>query len=286
MKTSYENLGLTLTVDNITIDILNLISERFTQTIPSHSHGNNCWEIHYIPYGYGKLISNGKSYDITPNTLFVTGPHVEHAQFPDADNPMVEYCIYLRMPKLPSQKKLSPIIHAFLNKDFWFGEDSHDINSTMKQVFNELEHKYIGYITHAELLLSTILIKLVRNYEQVLISNENINVIGVTDNKSRIIEEYFLYEYDSLSLTTLSERLSLSPRQTERLLKEYYNKSFQEKKAEAKMSAAAILLGDKTKSISTISEILGYSSPEHFSTSFRKYYGVSPRKFRDAPDIH
>lgn len=286
MKTSFQNLNISFSLDGVSIDLLNIISERFARTIPAHSHGSNCYEIHYIPYGFGKLIADGRPYDITPNTLYITGPHIEHAQFPDAGNPMFEYCVYLRFQKLPQNRKPSHLISTFTDKNFWFGNDSQDINTTMKQIFGELEQKYIGYKTQVESLLMTLLIKLVRNYEQYKLSNEQTATNAPLDDKARIIEDYFLYESDSLSLTTLSERLSLSTRQTERLLREYYNKSFQEKKAEARMSAAAILLGDTHRSISEIAETLGFSSPEHFSTSFRKYYGVSPRKFRQSPDTH
>lgn len=72
----------------------------------------------------------------------------------------------------------------------------------------------------------------------------------------------------------------MSPRQTQRLLMEFYGKSFQEKKAEARMSAAAILLSDPSKTIASIAEALGYSSAEHFSSAFRKYYHKSPRQYR------
>ncbi len=286
MKTSFQNINISFKLDGVSIDILNIISERFTRTIPTHSHGSSCYEIHYIPYGFGRLIANGKPYDIVPNTLYITGPHVEHAQFSDINNPMFEYCIYLRFQKLPTNQKLSPLISSFTGKDFWFGSDSQDINSTMKQIFSELEQKYIGYKTQTESLLITLLIKLVRNYEECRLSNDQATTSTEPDNKARVIEDYFLYESDSLSLTTLSERLSLSTRQTERLLREYYNKSFQEKKAEARMSAAAILLENDKLSISKIAETLGFSSPEHFSTSFRKYYGTSPSEFRKNSDTH
>ncbi len=286
MKTSFQNLNLSFNLENITIDLLNIVSERFTRTIPTHSHGSGCYEIHYIPYGFGRLIASGIPYDIVPNTLYITGPHIEHSQFPNPDNPMFEYCVYIRFQKLTQNINHSPLICSFTSKDFWFGNDTQDINSVMKQIFSELEQKYIGYKAQTEALLITLLIKLVRNYEKCILAADQTGGYAVPDNKARIIEDYFLYESDSLSLTTLSKRLSLSTRQTERLLREYYNKSFQEKKAEARMSAAAILLGDNTHSISELSEILGFSSPEHFSTSFRKYYGVSPRNFRQNPDTH
>ena len=100
------------------------------------------------------------------------------------------------------------------------------------------------------------------------------------DSNSIIIEEYFLYEYASLSLNALADKLKLSPRQTQRLIWKYYGKSFQQKKAEARMSVASILLKDEDRSIAFIADTLGYSSPEHFSAAFRKYYKMSPSEFR------
>ena len=46
------------------------------------------------------------------------------------------------------------------------------------------------------------------------------------------------------------------------------------------MSAAALLLSDPRKKIAEIAESLGYSSAEHFSSTFRRYYNLSPRDYR------
>ena len=77
MKTSYHDIDIHFSVENVKIHALNIVFELFTRTIPTHSHGNHCYEIHYIPAGYGKLVANGQYYDISPNTLFVTGPHIK-----------------------------------------------------------------------------------------------------------------------------------------------------------------------------------------------------------------
>ena len=43
----------------------------------SHSHGSRNYEIHYIPAGKGEAFIEHTSYAVTPNTLYVTGPHIE-----------------------------------------------------------------------------------------------------------------------------------------------------------------------------------------------------------------
>lgn len=280
MKTQYTNTDLRFSLDGISIHTLNIIFERFTRVIPSHSHGNGCYEIHYIPAGYGRLKADGTYYDISPNTLFVTGPHVEHAQSPLLSDPMQEYCIYFRLPGSSRTKKASPLMEAFLSTRFWIGQDGQGIHYLMKQLFDELEHQYTGYQNQVELLLSQLVICMVRNYEREKKPEFAFADNDLYNNKSMIIEEYFLYEYRTLSLDTLAGRLKLSTRQTQRLLQDYYGKTFQQKKTEARMSAASILLGEKNRSISSIAEELGYSSAEHFSSAFKKYYQISPGLYR------
>lgn len=65
--------------------------------LPRHSHGNNSYELHYIPNGLGQAVIDGSSYELTPGTLYMTGPHVEHEQIPSPMDPMTEYSIYFQL---------------------------------------------------------------------------------------------------------------------------------------------------------------------------------------------
>lgn len=280
MKTLYTDMDIRFSMDDVRIHVMNIVFERFTATIPSHSHGSGCYEIHFIPSGYGELIANNQKYDISPNTLYVTGPHIEHAQTPLQPDPMQEYCIYLKLQGTPQALKKSAVFAAFTAAPFWIGKDTQGIHPLMKQIFGELERRYTGHQNLVKLLLSQLLIYTVRNYESRMLPQTSFSLSDRSEAKSILIEEYFLYEYQNLSLGALAERLKLSTRQTQRLLMEYYGKTFQQKKEEARMSAASILLSDKSRSITSVAEALGYSSIEHFSSAFRKYYQTSPREYR------
>ncbi len=281
MQTKYSDPNIHFSLEGYRFDALNIVFERFTRTIPSHSHGSGCYEIHCIPTGYGKLEADGAFCEIGPNTVYVTGPHVRHAQTPIPRDPMQEYCIYLKVRSPHTKKMPTPLMDIFLAMPFWYGNDSQGIIVLVKQLFEELERRRTGYLLQAELLLSQLILSLVRSYEQTPGKTKTDSIPDSDSGKSVIIEEYFLYEYSHLSLEELARRLNLSPRQTQRLLLEYYGNTFQQKKAEARMSAAAILLGERDRSITSIAETLGYSSPEHFSSEFKKYYGTSPRSFKN-----
>lgn len=283
MLTRLDNFDLHFSLGGYDFHVSNIVLEQFERSIPRHSHSKNSYEIHYIPFGYGKASINGKDYEVTPNTLFITGPFVEHAQIPNCQDPMCEYCIYLKLghSSFPvssaPEKKLTAL---FKKTNFWFGQDTQDIHSLMNQLFFELEHHYTGYSIQAESLLKQLIIKLVRNYEnKPEISTRKVSP-NLIDNKYLIIEECFLYEYRTLTLDKLSARLGLGIRQTERLLKDHYGKTFLQKKTEARMSAASILLQNSGLSITQIAEDTGYSCVEHFSASFKRYYGQSASAYR------
>ena len=322
MRKLYTDLNIRFTVEQMDFFALNLVFERFLRTIPNHSHGSNSYEIHYIPSGYGHVKINQVLYDIVPNTLYITGPHVEHAQVPSLEDPMCEYCVYLKLvkqrsPRLPRtslsavnqkswpgkpvnetaanerpgnenpDKRLDALGESgpsirklFTTTPFWFGQDSQNIHGLMKQIFYELENQYTGYVTQVESLLTQLIIHTVRNYESRQKALRHFGPSNLEDSKFIILEEYFLYEYQSLSLEDLAGRLGLGRRQTERLLKDHYGKTFQQKKTEAKMAAAALLLADRQRSIASVAVELGYSSPEHFSAAFRHYFGMSAREYR------
>jgi AraC-like DNA-binding protein len=283
MLTRLDSFDLHFILGECDFHVSNIVLECFERSIPLHSHSKNSYEIHYIPSGHGTASINGNSYPIVPNTLFVTGPFIEHAQVPDRKDPMCEYCIYLKIGRSTSPSASlaeKALVNRFRQIDFWFGQDSQDIHPLMIQLFTELEHRYTGYSIQAEILLKQLIIKLVRNYEGNIEGTPHTDTPNLVDNKYLIIEECFLYEYRTLSLDILASRLGLGIRQTERLLKEHYGKTFLQKKTEARMSAASILLQNPELSITQIAEETGYSCIEHFSASFKRYYGCSATSYR------
>lgn len=282
MQTRFSDENINFQLGGLIFNISSLAIEKFERNIPNHVHSNNSYEIHYIAHGKGTMIINEHKYSVGPESLFVTGPGVEHAHIPDMDDPMWEYCVYLRVQKNSrsfshTEKEVSDL---FLQNNFWFGKDSQNIIAIMQELFLQYNDKPFGYEIMIETLFKQFLLKLVNNYRIKDKSPEPAKKCCSMCNTYLTIEESFLYEYNTLTLEQLSERLRLGPRQTERLLKDHYGKTFTQKKTEARMSAAQLFLSDPSNSISMIAEKTGYSSIEHFSSAFKRHFGVSPTKYK------
>ncbi len=273
MKEQYLD-NIVFQVDGVAFTALNIVFERFSRAIPEHSHSDRSYEIHYIPYGYGRVVIDGAEYEIVPETLYITGPGVKHEQMPIRDNPMAEYCVYLKMQ---GQRAASRLVSRFEDQKFWFGTDAENIHAVMRDLFDELKNRRRGYAAQAEALLMQLVVKMIRNYAS---EKELLASVGVNESQLLIAEECFLYDYRELTLERLAFSLGLGARQTERFLRKHYGKTFVQKRTESKMAAATIMLTQSNKSVAEIAEELGYSSPEYFSAAFKREQGISPRAFR------
>lgn len=78
----------------------------------------------------------------------------------------------------------------------------------------------------------------------------------------------------------LAQRLGVSCRQLDRILKKSYGKSFREMQTESRMEIACDLLGSSNKTVQEISECVGYSTPSNFVVAFKRFVGMTPTEYR------
>ena len=265
------------TMGDLMCHTLSVSCGKFTTDITAHSHSTNSCEIHYIIGGEGVVTLTGKTYPVLAENIYITGPFVEHAQSYNALNPMTEFCIYLSFEKTTrkAEDDISRALHTiFMESDPAVHKAEPFLIPIALQIAKECISKNYGYTAIVSALLQQFVVLCLRIYSKILM-NDNTAPSNLETNYL-IIENSFLFEYNTITLVALSQRLNVSPRQTQRILLKYYHSNFQQKKSEAKMSAALFCLQKKDMKISAIAEQLGYSSVEHFSSSFKKYHGCSP----------
>lgn len=272
-----EKLDIQIKIENIPISVLKIAYHCINTPYPKHSHSKNSYEIHYVPEGAGTLISNDQKFPLSKNSLYITGPYIEHEQIPDLNEPMQEYSIYLKIDREGYTK--NSILDTFCHYPFWIGYDHESILSIFEQIIIELQEKRIGYTTQIQSLLSELIVKLVRNYESTALSRTTFSKANPYEQSFLLIEDSFLYDYKTLTLSELARRLGLSERQTSRVIYSYYGLSFLKKRTESRMAAAITLLRDNNRPVYEIAEELGYSCGNHFCTAFKQYYGMTIKEY-------
>ena len=277
----YSDEDYYFTVGNLMFHALAVSCAKFTMDIAAHSHSTNSCEIHYVVNGEGSVTLHGKTFPVAAEDIYITGPFVEHAQTFNSADPMEEFYIYLSFEKMNSQPENDisrAICSIFMESDPGIHKAEEFLIPTAFQIAEECIRKNYAYTTIVSALLQQFVILCLRVYSKTLINTTT--PPSSTETNYLIIENSFLFEYNTITLAALSKRMNLSPRQTERILQKYYYKNFQQKRMEAKMSAALFCLQTKNMKISEVAEQLGYSSVEHFSSSFKRYHGCSPSCYK------
>lgn len=88
----------------------------------------------------------------------------------------------------------------------------------------------------------------------------------------------------ALTLEAVAHGLSCSPRQLQRAYAQFGDTTFQEDLAARRMAAAAELLAEQPLPVADVARLVGYGegSRSHFARAFRRRYGLSPARFREA----
>lgn len=278
---TYNDLKYLFKIEAISFQVSTISLGRISEAVPAHSHGRGCYEIHYNVSGSGTVIADGKSYRLRENTLYTTGPGVIHEQISDHGNPITEYCIYLRVfPESWEGIRKNSFLLPFSKQPFWLGDDTQNLLPLFHTIFQELERKRPGYQSLLEALFKQLVIFIARDYLEADAYRPMPETSESDRNFLLAVERAFLNEYRTLTLEQLAGQINLSARQTERLLKQYYNSTFIRKRTEARVGAACVLLKSTELPVGEIAEMVGYSSSEHFSHAFKTCMGISAREFR------
>lgn len=83
----------------------------------------------------------------------------------------------------------------------------------------------------------------------------------------------------NLNVEKLASHVGMSRVHMHRKLKELTNQSARDFIRNIRLRQAGILLGEKKLNISDVAYALGFTNLSHFSTSFKDFYGVSPKEY-------
>lgn len=107
-------------------------------------------------------------------------------------------------------------------------------------------------------------------------------VRALCDQTIRLIEQEYMDE--TLSLSSVSDRLHVSPNYLSANMKKYAGDTFINLLIKRRMEAARDLLADGGMKIAEVAVRCGYSDQHYFSFCFKKYYGVPPARMRRRED--
>lgn len=104
------------------------------------------------------------------------------------------------------------------------------------------------------------------------------------DYKGKIIrevKEYVEKNYAEIKLADAAAHVNLSPSYLSVMFSAEAGMSFSEFVQRVRLQEAARLLAETYSKIYEVSEQVGYNNSKNFTRAFRKFYGMSPRDYRN-----
>jgi len=95
------------------------------------------------------------------------------------------------------------------------------------------------------------------------------------------IKQYISENYKTVELEDISKLIHMSPNYISKFFKLKTEQNFSEFLLLVRMEKAIELLKDIKYKIYEVSNCLGYSNGKNFARTFKTYYGISPREFRN-----
>lgn len=105
--------------------------------------------------------------------------------------------------------------------------------------------------------------------------------LGQEDQFIHKIKSYIETHYRIATLTEAAAMLYMNPSYVSQLFKQKTGTNFSDYLLEVRMAKACELLKDYSIKIYDISNQIGYTNAKNFARSFRNFYGLTPREYRE-----
>ena len=264
-------------------------------------HAHDHFEINYVykGNGYFSFSRNGKDkMTAKEGTLCFLAPNIPHNFLASPGSIIVS--IVLRKTTLNSvfssllkrEDLISNFFRSCLYKekypDYFMVETENPpemkqyIQKTVFEFYRMDPYRNANTISVLSMMFSHVM----RNYHEYAALYDSRDIDGQNEEFAyMLLFQYINQNYSAVTLKNLSDAFHYSESFLSRLIHRQSGKTFSRIVQECKMTHGKELLESTSIPISQICEIIGYSSPEHFSRAFKKEYQVSPSDYRRSIDI-
>lgn len=273
---------------------LEVYALKYIRYIVEKMHMHNFFEVNYVMSGTCRMVFENEARILNTGEFCIIAPFSRH------DVTIDDNCIVLSLMlrkttfettffKLLTQEDLLASFFRNIlysekeeaNYMLFSTDNSKDIRNTVKDIFMECHvsdpYSNTCVISRIHLLFSLLL----RRYADTIQFYDRQQNAKEHSNFTQVLK-YIQREYQTVSLSELSEVFHYNPSYISRLIKKNTGQTLLDILTRLKMSKASDLLLHTSLKIDEIAVLSGYQSVDHFSRLFKKLHGISPRDYRNA----
>jgi len=251
------------------------------KALPEHVH-RECIELCFCARGSLVFECEGETHTILPNNVFITQPGDRHHLVTNHKGMRI-YWLFFRYPERGGSvlglsraetkaltKRLKSIhAHVFA------------VDSTVHQLFRDFFHASAtlqpGH--YRTLMLRTIALRLLLIVAESAENRPSLKALAKISNIAKLISKRPSHRF---AISELAAHAKLSESHFSALFRQVIGLPPYAYLAKCRLETAQRLLADTDHDIGHIAKSLGFASPQHLATQFRKTYGTTPSEWRCA----
>lgn len=221
--------------------------------------------IEYVFKGEGTLYIDGQEIPVKADEIYILPAGLSHEYYANPKNPWAKY--FMNLSGSLAQTLLS---NFSLNNQYVFAAPS------LKEQFNEIIK--ISFDEAPEAMKQS---KLVSIYVEILHRLHQLNNESQKSTEAVLLKNYLDENYNRvISNKELANHIYRSPDYCLKLFKREFGKTPYDYQMNNKIRISRSLLQETSKSISEISEFIGYQNPHYFTSMFKAKVGITPTEYR------
>ena len=241
---------------------------------PSVLHTHPFTEIFFVINGKGRFLFHRDIRPIETGDLIIIPPYLEHTEQSIPGTPLQYYVLGLDGIAFQNEDQTASA-QIFCNF-----ENQAMIRELFAQIYYEVKTGGYGAEMICQHLLEILILRILRNSRRLV--PVSINTVRMTKECAQI-KEYLDTNYaEHIPLDTLTSLTHMNKYYMAHSFTKYTGFSPIQYLNRRRLEAACQLLCDTDLSVSDIAGSTGFSSQSYFTQTFRKFYGVTPVKYRQA----
>lgn len=257
-----------------------------------HKHSEE-YEFHFVPRGNGMVILEDMPYRLSDGMMYLTAPGVMHYQEADAKEAMDELCLRIQIVRIDEGER---------PKGWGAESEWEEAETCVRQLgliplrpsldrFKAMEcflaayrawyESQPGLLTVIRQSIIQILLRTARAYfpePQPQLPSRDVNRY-----RCRLAEQFIKDNYqEPLTLEAVAERIHISPRQLQRILKSQTGSTFSDYVESIRLDHVCRELGQSDKTIEQLAVRNGFSSANYLHRVFKRRLGMTPMQYRSS----
>lgn len=242
-------------------------------------HLHNCYEIYYMEEGEIVYFIDEHSYTAHRGDFIIIPPGAAHKTLPYHSHAHTRILIYLKLKFIQPMIDMEPKITDCLSHKLITMVSRNTAERILGELLAEAESS-----TASPALLRALMTELLVYLSRMAESERP--QPGVKTGPSQRIEpitDYIRLHYaEELTLAKTAAKFYITPSYLSRIFPGATGRGFSEYLTECRLKGAVYLLNNTNKKISEIAAEVGFHSDNHFCKTFKKVFGISPRRYRNS----